>query len=78
MFRFVWGPQAVFQNPKPYESGQGWQKTEEGFIEPLWSCGPILPPSLVDLLQQTVEEGKDDEVAELHEADDDDFAEDEN
>ena len=33
---------------------------------------------LVDLLQQTVEEGKNDEVAIIHEADDDDFAEDEN
>ena len=25
-------------------------------MEPMWSCGPILPSSLVDLVEETVEE----------------------
>ena len=25
----------------------------------MWSCGPILPPSLVDLLEKTAEEMED-------------------
>ena len=27
----------------------GWN-TPEGVLEPVWSCGPIMPTSLVDLL----------------------------
>ena len=41
------------------ESRQGWEKTEEGVLEPVWSCGSILPPSLVDLLEKTAEEMED-------------------
>ena len=51
--------QAIFWRPNPYESRQGWEKTEEGVLEPVWSCGPILPPSLVDLLEKTAEEMED-------------------
>ena len=43
----------IFWSPKPYDPGQGWQKTEEGILEPVWSSGPILPPSLIDLLEKT-------------------------
>lgn len=25
-------------------------RTDEGALEPVWSCGPVLPTSLVDLL----------------------------
>lgn len=39
-----------FERPKPYDEGQGWLKREKGVIEPVWSIGPILPPSLIDLL----------------------------
>ena len=49
----------IFWCPNPYESRQGWEKTEEGVLEPVWSCGPILPPSLVDLLEKTAEEMED-------------------
>ena len=48
--------QAIFWRPKPYDPGQGWEKTEEGILEPVWSCGSVLPPSLVDLLEKTAEE----------------------
>lgn len=54
----------IFWCPKPYDPGQGWEKTEEGILEPVWSCGPILPPSLIDLLQNTAEEVDEDEEEE--------------
>ena len=37
-------------------------RTDEGLVKPLWSCGPILPTSLVDLLATGVhdeEEGEE-------------------
>ena len=40
-----------FWKPKPYDVGQGWEKSEKGVLEPVWSCGLILPPSLIDLLE---------------------------
>ena len=27
----------------------------------MWSCGPILPPSLIDLVEKTVEEVEEEE-----------------
>ena len=39
----------VFEHPKPFED-QGWKMSEEGYIKPLWSKGPILMKSLVDIL----------------------------
>ena len=49
---------ATFWCPNTYDPGQGWEKTEEGILEPVWSSGSVLPPSLVDLLQKTVEEAE--------------------
>lgn len=49
---------SIFWHPNLYDPGQGWEKTEEGILEPVWSSGPVLPPSLVDLLQKTVEEAE--------------------
>ena len=46
----------IFWCPKPYDPNQGWEKNEGGTLEPVWSCGPILPTSLIDLLEGTVEE----------------------
>ena len=43
--------QPCFWRPEPYDNGQQRVKTEEGFLEPVWSCGPILPPSLIDLIE---------------------------
>ena len=31
-------------------------KTEEDFLWPVCSCGPIFPPSLIDLIKNVVEE----------------------
>ena len=60
--------------PKPYDNGQQWVKTEEGFLEPVWSCGPSLPPSLIDLIKKVEEEEEDEEIYydELLHGDDDD------
>ena len=55
--------QAIFWRPSPYESRQGWEKTEEGALEPVWSCDPILPPSLVEDVAD--EEGQEIEYEEL-------------
>ncbi|KAJ8348896.1 hypothetical protein SKAU_G00274850 [Synaphobranchus kaupii] len=40
----------IFERPKPYDPDQGWEKNEVGVLEPMWTAGPIMPPSLVDLL----------------------------
>ena len=42
--------QPILEKPKPYDEGQGWMKNDRGELEPVWSCGPVLPTSLVDLL----------------------------
>ena len=55
----------ILEKPKPYDPGQGWMKTDDGVLEPLWSSNPVLPESLVDLLG-TVESEDDD-------ADEDEF-----
>lgn len=54
----------IFWHPNPYDPGQGWEKTEEGTLEPVWSCGPVLPPSLIDLLEETAEEVEENEEEE--------------
>ena len=40
----------IVQKPQPCGEGQGWVMTPAGVLEPLWSYGPVLPDSLVDLL----------------------------
>ena len=55
----------MFWRPKPYDTGQGWKKTEQGILEPVWSIGPIVPPSLIDLLEKMDcedEQGKEQEA----------------
>ena len=38
------------------DPGMGWEKTgEEEVLEPVWTIGPILPPSLVKVLAQRAE-----------------------
>ena len=40
---------------KPYGEGMGWEKTINGVLEPIWTIGPLLPLSLIDVL---VEKGQ--------------------
>ena len=42
----------IFDKPKPYDNKQGWEKSDNGFLEPIWSNGDILPPSLIDLIDK--------------------------
>ncbi|EDO46759.1 predicted protein [Nematostella vectensis] len=53
--------QAVFWRPNPFEPGQGWERNDDGLLEPVWSCGPVLPTSLIDIVESTVGEEEDDE-----------------
>ena len=45
--------QPNIEKPRSYDMDQGWQKVENGSLEPIWSRGPILPMSLIDLLDST-------------------------
>jgi hypothetical protein len=51
----------IWERPKPYDQRQRSIRTDEGVLEPLWYCGPVLPASLVDLLDTDHEEEGDDE-----------------
>jgi hypothetical protein len=62
----------IWERPKPYDQRQGWIRTDEGVLEPLWSCGPVLPTSLVDLLDTTDHEEEDDDDEE-EEVEEDEF-----
>ena len=46
----------IFDTPKPDEEGKGWMKNDAGDLEPIWSYGDILPPSLADLIEDDGEE----------------------
>ena len=48
--------QAIVWRPKPHDPGQGWEMNDSGSLEPIWSSSPILPPSLVDLIEPSSEE----------------------
>jgi len=54
---------SILEKPNPYDDGQGWIKTEDGVLEPVWSCDATLPNSLVDLLDtgDRVEEEEEEE-----------------
>jgi hypothetical protein len=59
----------IFWHPKPNDPNQGWDKTEDGILEPVWSSGPILPPSLIDLIDKTVQEVEEEEGEMEHDID---------
>ena len=65
--------QATFWRPNPYDPDQGLEKTAEGILELMWSCGPVLPTSIVDLLEKTAEEAA--EVGEQEEGQEIDYEE---
>lgn len=60
---------AIFWRPKPYDPGQGWERTDEGLLEPTWCSGPVLPPSLVDLIESSGDSDEEDEEDEDDEID---------
>ena len=67
----------IFWSPKPYVPEQGWERNDEGVLEPVWSCGPVLPPTLIDLVKKTTEEMEqcDDDIEEEQSSQDSDYEE---
>ncbi|KAK2174779.1 hypothetical protein NP493_778g04022 [Ridgeia piscesae] len=35
--------ESILYKFKPYDDGQGWIRTDDGVVEPVWSCGAALP-----------------------------------
>ena len=52
---------------KSYDDGQEWIRTEDGVLEPVWSCGAAVPNSLVNLLDTGDREEEKGEEEENHE-----------
>ena len=66
----------ILEKPKPYDEGQGWMRTDEGVLKPVWSCGPVPPTLLVNLLDTGEHEQEEEEKEEGEdEFDSDDFIE---
>ncbi|XP_034071932.1 uncharacterized protein LOC117545981 [Gymnodraco acuticeps] len=65
--------ESILEKPILYDEEQGWMRTD-GVLRPVWSCGPVLPTSLVDLLD-TTEREQEDEEEEEEEFDSDDSIE---
>ena len=42
--------ESILEKPNPYDDGQGWIRTKDGVLEPVWSLDAAIPNSLVDLL----------------------------
>ena len=61
--------------PKPCDAGQGWETNVSGVLEPVWTCGPILSPSLIDILKETSDEIENEEIEEIEDIDFDEFFE---
>ena len=55
------------EKPNPYDDGQRWIKTEDGVLEPVWSCDAALPNSLVDPLDTGDREEEEEEEEEENE-----------
>ena len=53
--------QAIFEKPKPYDEAQGWTRSEQGVLEPIWCYGTVLPSALVDILDTAGEDSEDEE-----------------
>ena len=53
--------ESILEKSKPYDYGQGWIRTEDGELEPVWSCGAALPNSPVDLLDTGDREEEEEE-----------------
>ena len=55
----------IFEKPKPSDDNQGWKINEIGILETVWTRGPILPQSLIDLLDTTDDDESDDEEVDV-------------
>ena len=68
----------IWEHPMPHDVNQGWEICDDGILQPIWSLGPILPQSLIDLLRDRDHEDEedidetDDVICEFDIIDDDD------
>ncbi len=53
----------------PPATSHGWVMGDDGRLEPLWSDGPVLPPSIVDILARNDEEDNEEDNEEDEEED---------
>ena len=53
--------ESILEKPNPYDDGQGWIRTKDGVLEPVWSCDAALQTSLVDLLDTGDREEEEEE-----------------
>ena len=65
----------VFWCPRPYDPGKGWERKDKDILEPLWSCSPVLPLSLIELIERTKEEIEKSEGSEQEQEEDSDYEE---
>ena len=54
----------MIERPKPFED-QGWEMSEEGYIEPLWLKGPVLVTTLVDITDCADIDGEVEDIDEM-------------
>ena len=59
----------ILEKLRPCDEVQGWLRTDDGVLEPVWPCGPVLQNSLVDLLDT----GDREEEEEKEEENEDEF-----
>ena len=57
--------ESILEKPNLYDDGQGWIWTEDGVLEPVWSCGTALPNSLVDFLDTGDRDDEEEEEEEI-------------
>lgn len=55
----------IFHKPNPFDNHQGWEKSDNGFLEPIWSYGDILPPSLIDILERPISDNEESDVDDM-------------
>ena len=60
--------ESILEKPNAYDDGQWWIRTEDGVLEPVWSCDAALPNSLVEL-QDTGDREEEEEEEEENEKD---------
>ena len=59
--------ESILEKPNPCDDGQGWIRTEDGVLEPVWLCGAALPNSLVDFLDNWDHDNEEEEEEEIEE-----------
>ena len=51
----------IWEHPKPHDQDQGWEMAEGDTLQPVWSIGPILPQTRVDILAEESESDEEED-----------------